>query len=112
MTVNLRIALIACALVAFLAIVGRLKKSQIQVLDSLFWLLFALSFVVLALFPQIAYFFSGLLGFEAPSNCVFLYVIAVLVVRNFTLTIKITGLQRKITTLVQEIALTDISKRV
>ena len=54
-----------------------------RVLDSMFWLLFSLSFVIFGIFPEIALFISSELGFVSASNFVFLYVIAVLVVRDF-----------------------------
>lgn len=63
--------------------IAQIKKSQMQVLDSLFWLLFSVSFVILGVFPQVAMWLSSLFGFMSASNFVFLYVIAVLVVRDF-----------------------------
>lgn len=107
MTLMLRYFLIVCALLVLVFIIRKLKKAQIQVLDSIFWLLFALSFVILAAFPQIAYALSGLLGFESPSNFVFLYVIAVLVYREFTNTVKFSRQRRRLDSLVQEVALKD-----
>ena len=105
MSAMLRAVLLVSAFVALFMIIRRLKKSQIQVMDSIFWLLFSLSFVVLAVFPQIAAILSEILGFQAPSNFVFLYVIAVLVLRDFTMTVKYARLRDKLDQLVQEIAL-------
>lgn len=105
MTASLRMLLIICALIVLFFIVRKLRKAQIQVMDSVFWLLFSLSLVVLAIFPEIAFTLSRLLGFQAPVNFVMLYVIAVLVMRNFTLTVKVAQLREKLTILVQEIAL-------
>ncbi len=80
-------------------------------MDSVFWLLFSLSLVVLAVFPEIAYVLSHFLGFQAPVNFVFLYVIAVLLVRDFTSTVKNAQQREKLTALIQEIALRDLALR-
>lgn len=105
MTASLRIVLVVCALCVLYFIARKIRKSQIQVMDSVFWLLFSLSLVILAVFPEIAYFLSGVLGFQAPVNFVFLYVIAILVMRDFSSTVKIAQMRTKLTALIQEIAL-------
>lgn len=111
MTISLRLFLLASAAIVCFVIVRKIKSAQIRVIDSSFWLLFAFSFVVLAVFPQIAYFISDGLGFESPSNCVFLYAIAVLVIKDFSSTIKINAIQNKLIILVQEMALENASEQ-
>lgn len=105
LTLSLRIVLIVCATLVLLFIVRRIKKSKIDVMDSIFWLFFSLSFVVLALFPQMASFFAGLLGFQASANFVFVYVIAALLMRDFSNKAKIAMLRKKVEDLIQEVAL-------
>ena len=105
MTLSLRIVLIVCATLVLLFIVRRIKKSKIDVMDSIFWLFFSLSFVVLALFPQMASFFAGLLGFQASANFVFVYMIAALLMRDFSNKAKIAMLRKKVEGLIQEVAL-------
>ena len=107
MSALLRIFLVASAIFVLIFIVYKLKKDQIQVSDSLFWLLFSCSFVLLAMFPQVATVISSALGFQAPSNFVFLYVIAVLVIRDFSMTAKWAKCRDRINRLVQEKALDD-----
>lgn len=111
MNIVLRTFLVIVALAALVLVLRKLRKSEMQVIDSIFWFLFAGSLVVLALIPQIAYFFSGLFGFDAPSNFVFFYVIGVLVLREFSLTVKVAHLRMKLNTLIQEIALRDEDAR-
>lgn len=103
----LRVFLILAAILVLALIVRKIRKSEIQISDSVFWFFFAGSFVLLAIFPQIAFFFSNLLGFEAPSNFIFLYVIAVLVMREFSLNAKFAHLRLKLNTLIQEMALRE-----
>ena len=105
MSITFRIALVIGALCAFAFILYKIRRSEIKVADSTFWFLFAFSFVLLALFPQIAFFCASVLGVESPANFVFLYVIAVLVVHSFSQTVELAKLREKITSLVQEEAL-------
>lgn len=105
MNLTLTIFLVVCALIVFLGIVWKIRKEELSVASSVFWFLFVFSLLLLALVPQIAYFFSGLFNIESPANFVFLYVIAVLLVRSFMDTVQITKLRAELTDLVQEQAL-------
>lgn len=101
------IVLIVGAICAFAFILRKIRKSEIKIADSTFWFLFAASLVLLAVFPQIAGFFSDLLDIESPSNFVFLYVIAVLIIREFSMTVEVSKLRARISLLVQEAALSE-----
>ena len=105
---TLRALLIFFAVVVFYFVIRKLKNAQMQVLDSLFWLLFSISFVLLGIFPEIAVRIAGLLGFMSASNFVFLYVIAVLVVRDFTSSVRLARQEERLNMLVQSIALKNI----
>ena len=105
MSMTLRALLIIFAALVFIFVIRKLRKSQMQVLDSLFWLLFSLSFVLLGVFPEIALFISSELGFMSASNFVFLYVIAVLVMRDFSNSLRISKQEERINGLAQSIAL-------
>lgn len=105
MSMTLRVLLIIFAAFVFNFVLRKLEKSQMQVLDSLFWLMFSLSFVLLGVFPEIALFISSELGFMSASNFVFLYVIAVLVMRDFSNSLRISKQEERINGLAQSIAL-------
>lgn len=105
MSMTLRALLIIFAALVFIFVIRKLRKSQMQVFDSLFWLLFSLSFVLLGVFPEIALFISSELGFMSASNFVFLYVIAVLVMRDFSNSLRISKQEERINSLAQSIAL-------
>ncbi|RHB11746.1 DUF2304 domain-containing protein [Collinsella sp. AM41-2BH] len=110
MSLTLRALLIFFAVLVFFFVIRRLKKAQMQVLDSLFWLLFSLSFVLLGVFPDIAIFVSNKLGFISASNFVFLYVIAVLVMRDFSNSLRLSKQEERINELTQSIALREKQK--
>ena len=103
--------LIVGAVASFAFMLKKIRKSEISIADSTFWFLFSLSLVLLAVFPGIAFFFADLLGVQAPSNFVFLYVIAVVVIRQFIMTAENARLRSRLTTLVQEQALSEAEVR-
>ncbi len=110
MTVPFRVLLAVGAFLIFFAMMRKIRKSEVKISDSLFWFLFVATLIVLAIFPEVAFFFSGLLGVESPANLVFLYVIAVLLVREFVSTTEISQLRSKVTALVQESALDEVEE--
>lgn len=107
MTGNLRIFLLLGAVLLLVLVARKIKKSQFDTHDTFFWLGLSVLLIVAAAFPQLVYAVSALLGFQSASNFVFLAVIAILLWRLFRLQENVVALRRKLTTLVQEIALKD-----
>lgn len=107
MSVSLRIFLLAGAFFVLMFIVRKLKRSEFEVADSIFWLVTVALFALMAIYPHWVYALSGLLGFESPANCVFLLVIALLMIRVFSLNAKTAHLRTKVNSLIQEIALRE-----
>lgn len=105
MTTNLRIFLIAGALLLLVIVTRNIKKSQFDTQDTFFWLGLSVLLIVAAVFPQLVYWLSSLLGFQSASNFVFLAVIAILLWHLFRLQEALSGLRRKLTVLSQEVAL-------
>lgn len=101
----LRGSLVICALLTLVFVTRKLRRSQFDTADSLFWLFLSACLLAVSIFPNIAYFFSSLLGIQSPSNFIFLTVIALLLVREFSIQIELSQLRRKLTFLAQEIAL-------
>lgn len=105
MSIALRVSLIVGSLLILFFVMRRIKKSGLEIVDSIFWLLISAALIIIAVFPQIAYWASDLLGFDAPVNFVFCCGIVVLLVRTFTQDQKICQLKKKLTTLVQDEAM-------
>ena len=101
----LRGAMVICALLMLIFVTRKLRKSQFDTADSLFWLFVSGCLLIVAIFPGIAYFFSNLLGIQSPSNFVFLAVIGLLMIREFTFQAQLAQLRRKTATLAQDVAL-------
>lgn len=99
------------ALLTFGLILRKIRKAEVTIADSTFWFLFALSLVLMGVFRQIPFFFADLFGIESPANFVFVYVIAVLVIREFYATVEVSQLRGKVRNLVQNQALADAQER-
>lgn len=111
MSLLFRVTLLVCALLAFALILRKIRRSEVTIADSTFWFLFALSLVLMGAFWQIPFFFANLFSIASPANFVFAYVIAVLVLREFYTTVKVSKLQAKVNALVQREALNDAEAR-
>lgn len=99
------------ALLTFSLILRKIRKAEVTIADSTFWFLFALSLVLMGVFRQIPFFFADLFSIESPANFVFVYVIAVLVIREFYATVEVSQLRAKVRNLVQNQALADAQER-
>lgn len=108
MTPPFAILLMVGAIGIFALTLKKISRSEIAVADSVFWFFFALSLVVLAVFPRIAFVIADALGFQSVVNFVFLYVIAVLLIKVFYMTAEIARLRTRQAELVQGKALTDL----
>lgn len=111
MSVVMRILLIAGSLLTLWFMLRRIRSSELQIEDSIFWIAFSALLLVLSVFPQIVYWASRLLGIQSPINMVFLLVIFVLVMRVFALTTRISQLDEKIKRLAEELALRSNGER-
>ncbi len=111
MTISYSILLVIGAIVILAVMLRKIRKSEMKISDSLFWLFFVVSLIILAVFPPIAYFFSSLFGFQSPANLVFIYVIAVLLLREFATTVELSKLRSKVALLTQQIALDNLAAK-
>ncbi|MDY2607827.1 MAG: DUF2304 domain-containing protein [Lachnospiraceae bacterium] len=105
MTVSLRIVLIAFSLITAIFVFRKIRKSQMQIVDSLFWILFIGMLVLLSVFPRIADYACKWLGVMSPVNFVFLAIIFLLLLKVFGLSVKISFLENKLQNLVQQYAI-------
>ena len=72
---------------------------------ALFWVVMALMLVVFALFPSAADFCARLLGIYATTNFLFLFMIFLLIVKLFGMTVQLSQLESRQRELVQKMAL-------
>lgn len=101
----LRLVLIVGSLLALWVVINRVRKKKIRIADSVYWVVCAVLMILFAVFPGIAFFFAGLLGFLSPSNFVFCMIIVLMLVKLFNMACDISKLTDKVEQLVQELAL-------
>ena len=105
MSLMLRILCVSGSLILLLFITSNIRRRKVQIEDSIFWVILAVALLVVAIFPRIATFTAQLLGFQAPSNFVFVVVIAILLAKLFSLSTEVSSLKHRLNELAQEEAL-------
>lgn len=105
MSFALRVVLIVSALAMSAFMLRSIKKSKMQIEDTLFWGLLTLLILILAFFPQIGSALSELMGFQAPVNFIFLFFIFVLLMKSYHSSRTVSELETKVKELSQQIAL-------
>lgn len=110
MSIVLRVVLTVVSVATFVIIIKKIRNAKVQIETSLFWIVFAAGLLVLSFFPEIAYVAADLLGFQAPVNFIFLFVIFVLLVHQFFNSIKISELENKLKELTQELATRELAE--
>lgn len=83
MSKGLRIGLLIASFIALMFVIISVKKRKLNIKYSIVWILWALLALLMAIFPQIFYEISHLLGIEMPVNAVFLIMIALLYALTF-----------------------------
>lgn len=105
MSLALRIILVIVSVLTFIFVLRKIRKSQMRIEDSIFWLTFCLCVLVLSVFPEIAISMADLIGMESPVNFIFLAFIFILIIKLFSMSIKISQLEDKIGNLTQRLAI-------
>ena len=111
MGIYLRVSLLVMCILTFAYVRRKIRKSQMQVEDSLFWIGFSSVLVVLSIVPDIAYWAADILQIQSPSNFVFLVVLFLLMMQIFLLSIKVSRLENRLKNLIQIYAIADKKNR-
>lgn len=99
MSVTLRVVLICCAFITVAFAIRRIRAAQIDIGDTMFWILFAFYLLLISIFPGIMRFLANCIGMQSPVNMVFFSIIGILSYKSFTLSLKVSMLTVKIQTL-------------
>ena len=110
MSIYLRIILVVISMLSMLNILKRVRKSKLQIEYSIFWIVFSILLILVAIFPQPMFTLAQILGIQSPANMVFLFVIFILLIKLFNMAIEVSQLQYKQQELVQKIALDENKK--
>ena len=102
MSYILRIILLLGAALTAWMIVNKIRKSKMKMNDAIFWVIFGLLLLVLAIVPELSYFMANLFGITSPANFIFLAIIALLCEK---VTIKLSQREEKVEIMAAEIAI-------
>ncbi len=105
MSVSLRIFLILGSGATLFYFIQKIRKSKLQINHAIFWMVFGLFLLFLACLPGSVFGIAKLLGFQSPVNLVYVVVIALLMLKLFTNTMKLSRLNAQVTALSQAVAI-------
>ena len=105
MTLTLRIVLIIASVLVVFYTIRKIRKSQLNIDDSVFWIGFSVMLLIMSIFPQLVEFFTKLLGIASPVNFVFLFVIFLILIKLFKLAIDLSVTKHRLNHLIQRIAI-------
>jgi hypothetical protein len=101
----IRIVLIVASVVVFVLMMHRIRREKILIADAVFWILFSAGLLILSIFPQIAITIAGWLGFYSPTNMVLIFIIFVLLIKLFFLSLHISHTDCQLRQMAQSLAI-------
>lgn len=111
MTLLLRVVLIVVSVLTTILILRKIRQSKLQIEDSLFWIGFSFMLILFSVFPIVPAVLSELAGTYSTSNFIFLFVIFLLIVKLFHMTLKLSQMETRLKELVQKIAIDEKEER-
>lgn len=101
----LRFLLVLVSLATCWWILHKIRKKKVKMENAIYWMIFSSFLLILAIFPQISFFLSNLIGIDSPANLVFLIIIFLLLGKIFSLSITVSQLEEKVSVLSAEVAI-------
>ena len=105
MTVIFRVILVIVSILTMAFMMRKIRQAKVQIEAALFWVIMALILVVFSLFPAVADACAHLLGIYSTANFLFLFMIFLLIVKVFGMTLQMSQMESRQKELVQRIAL-------
>ncbi len=109
---GLIITLIFSSVVTLVFVFKKIKKSQFKIGDTLYWLVFCLLLLLISIFPKAVYWLSSTIGFEAPSNFIFVAIIFLLFIKIFLLDARLAKVEDKLVKFAQKYAIDNEKKEI
>lgn len=106
-SIQIRILLILFSIFTAGGIFLKIRKSSCKTSDAVFWIALSVLLVVMGFFPQFPIMCAQALGVESPVNFVYLVIIFILLVKCFSLSIKLSMTTYKVEQLAKYIAIKD-----
>ena len=109
-SIGFRAILIMISILTLSYILKKIRDAKLEIEHALFWLGFAGIIFILSIFPSCVYWLTDLLEIQSPVNFVFLAIIFILIIKDFSTTLQLSKLENKVKNLTQEIALREKEK--
>lgn len=107
MTTLLQISLVVFCLILLFLVISQINKARVIFTDFNYWLIFIVFLLIMAIFPQVAYWFTDILGVQTPVIGIFLIVTSLLILLVLSLSFRISVLNRRFIQLTQKIAIIE-----
>ena len=107
MSIGIRVILIAMSFLTMGYMIRKIRQSELEIEYSLFWIAFSMLLIFMSIFPYTVYWLTDIIGLQSPINLVYLGIIFILLIKNFSTTLQISKLENRLKTLVQQIALKE-----
>ena len=104
-----RVILVIVSLLTMSFMMRKIRQAKVQIEAAMFWVIVALILVVFSLFPGVADACARLLGIYSTPN---LFMIFLLMVKVFSMTLQVSQMESKQKELVQKIALAQKEREV
>lgn len=88
-------------------ILKNIRKSQVQINDAIFWIVFSVILLIFSIFPFFADVLANMFGIISPVNFIFLFIIFLLLMNQFQMSVKLSKLDARFKNLVQTLALKE-----
>lgn len=105
MSIYLRILLIVACVFTSQYVLYKIRKSQMKIEGALYWLFFSALILILSFFPEIGMAVSGWIGIESTANFIFLVIIFLLIIKVFSLSLKGSQIEYKLSVVIEELAI-------
>ena len=105
MSIGIRTILICISFMTMGYMIRKIRQSELEIEYSLFWIAFSLLLIFMSVFQYTFYWLTDIIGLQSPINLVYLGIVFILLLKNFSTTLQISKLENRLKTLVQEIAL-------
>lgn len=103
----LRVLLISMSVLSLGYVIWRIRNSKMQIEYALFWIVLSMLMIILSVFPQIVYWITIKMGMISAANVVYLFIIAILLLKVFMMTIELSSLENKVRELVQQLGIDE-----
>lgn len=105
MSIALRVFLIFFSVASLFYIIRKIRYSKMQIEYALFWIFLSIIMIIMSVFPEIVYWITHMMGMISAANVVYLFIIAILLLKVFMMTIELSNLENKVKDMAQQIGI-------